>query len=227
MHCPVYTCQRPESERCGFFLWEDDAKPREEGAVLNNSRTEPGAAKIHGAQSPPPPYSIHGNSNHEKRPVLKALDKPAVESDDELAFGISSGDEIALSQVADAILCETPKKAVKTHSFTTPGKRKFSDMAVGGLPTPNTNRSPLFASRGAGSISRITDDFLDVVSPHTTPTPSRVKNALPSVESSDDIFSNITGALAASNVALNDNAETAVERVCNRYALKNRGLVQA
>lgn len=34
-----YTCQK--QDRCGFFLWDEDAKPREEAAVLNNSRTEP------------------------------------------------------------------------------------------------------------------------------------------------------------------------------------------
>ena len=36
-----YTCQNAEPERCDFFLWDEDAKPREEAAVLNNSRNEP------------------------------------------------------------------------------------------------------------------------------------------------------------------------------------------
>ena len=36
-----YTCQQAEPQRCGFFLWDDDAKPREEAAVLANSRNEP------------------------------------------------------------------------------------------------------------------------------------------------------------------------------------------
>lgn len=36
-----YTCQKQEPRRCGFFLWDEDAKPREEAAVLNNSRSEP------------------------------------------------------------------------------------------------------------------------------------------------------------------------------------------
>lgn len=37
-----YTCQKPQPKRCPFFLWSDDAKIREEAAVLNNSRNEPG-----------------------------------------------------------------------------------------------------------------------------------------------------------------------------------------
>ncbi|KAK0278091.1 hypothetical protein LTR35_009413 [Friedmanniomyces endolithicus] len=36
-----YTCQNQEPKRCGFFLWDEDAKPREEAAVLGGSRTEP------------------------------------------------------------------------------------------------------------------------------------------------------------------------------------------
>ncbi|KAK1824145.1 hypothetical protein LTR12_001446 [Friedmanniomyces endolithicus] len=36
-----YTCQNQEPKRCGFFLWDEDAKPREEAAVLGASRTEP------------------------------------------------------------------------------------------------------------------------------------------------------------------------------------------
>lgn len=36
-----YTCQQSDRKRCGFFLWEDDAKPREEAVVLSGRRTEP------------------------------------------------------------------------------------------------------------------------------------------------------------------------------------------
>lgn len=47
-----YTCQidrtkgkTGEPERCDFFLWSDDARVREEGAVLGNSTTEPSATQ--------------------------------------------------------------------------------------------------------------------------------------------------------------------------------------
>jgi hypothetical protein len=36
-----YTCQNSEPKRCDFFLWDEDAKPREEAAVLSGKRTEP------------------------------------------------------------------------------------------------------------------------------------------------------------------------------------------
>ena len=36
-----YTCQQSDEKRCGFFLWDEDAKLREESAVLTSRRTEP------------------------------------------------------------------------------------------------------------------------------------------------------------------------------------------
>ncbi|KAI6855338.1 hypothetical protein KC343_g3635 [Hortaea werneckii] len=36
-----YTCQQQQEKRCDFFLWDEDAKPREEAAVLSGKRTEP------------------------------------------------------------------------------------------------------------------------------------------------------------------------------------------
>lgn len=37
-----YTCQQQDPKRCGFFLWDEEAKPREEAAVLSGKRNEPG-----------------------------------------------------------------------------------------------------------------------------------------------------------------------------------------
>ncbi|KAK0931564.1 hypothetical protein LTR29_016377 [Friedmanniomyces endolithicus] len=45
-----YTCQNQEPKRCGFFLWDEDAKPREEAAVLGGSRTEPLERKSGGGE---------------------------------------------------------------------------------------------------------------------------------------------------------------------------------
>jgi len=43
-----YTCQQQEPKRCDFFMWDEDAKPREEAAVLSGSRTEPGGRNASG-----------------------------------------------------------------------------------------------------------------------------------------------------------------------------------
>jgi len=45
-----YTCQNQAEKRCDFFLWDEDAKLREEGAVLNNSRSEPQQRQVSNAQ---------------------------------------------------------------------------------------------------------------------------------------------------------------------------------
>ena len=46
-----YTCQNQAEKRCDFFLWDEDAKLREEGAVLNNSRSQPQHRQVSNAQS--------------------------------------------------------------------------------------------------------------------------------------------------------------------------------
>jgi hypothetical protein len=176
------------------------------------------------AISPPSPSESPETLTEWDRPVLKALEGSNPVSDGN-SLSMSSGDEEALNQAAN-IVPETPRRAARTDIFTTPGKRKLSEMMVGGLPTPNTNRKALFGPQSAAS-NRIADDFLNLVSPQTTPTPARFRDALPGSNSSDGIFSDISETLIACNVSLNDGAKTAVERVCNRYALKNRGIVQA
>jgi len=76
-----YTCQNSEGRRCGFFLWDEDAEPREKAAVLSGRRGEPteaakpshsrvleeGAQQMASqmstqSQEAPPPYSYVADS---------------------------------------------------------------------------------------------------------------------------------------------------------------------
>ena len=76
-----YTCQNGEGRRCGFFLWDEDAQPREKAAVLSGRRDErtEAATPSHRrfkeeraqhtisqmstqSQPPPPPYSYVADS---------------------------------------------------------------------------------------------------------------------------------------------------------------------
>jgi hypothetical protein len=45
-----YICRNQAEKSCGFFLWDEDAKLREESAVLNNSRSEPQHRQVSNAQ---------------------------------------------------------------------------------------------------------------------------------------------------------------------------------
>lgn len=47
----VYTCQKPQPTRCGFFLWHDEAQSRATMVVLSNSRSESRTTP----QTPPTP----------------------------------------------------------------------------------------------------------------------------------------------------------------------------
>ncbi|GAB7356729.1 hypothetical protein MBLNU459_g7635t1 [Dothideomycetes sp. NU459] len=60
-----YTCQNGEGRRCDFFLWDEDAKPRMEAAILSNSRNEPAAMPgvfQNRAKDPPPLTTTAGTS---------------------------------------------------------------------------------------------------------------------------------------------------------------------
>lgn len=75
-----YTCQQAQPKRCDFFLWDDEAKPREAKAVLSNSRTEPlpvpqtptkplGTSSYLGLQTPyTDSIKRHGNSPEPSTP---------------------------------------------------------------------------------------------------------------------------------------------------------------
>lgn len=140
-----YTCQNAEPKRCDFFLWDEDAKPREEAAVLNNSRNEPTATPgvfdtrdghrlgedafraeqrsqsrtISSSPQPTNSGSTIGGSN--KR---KAID--LTDSDDELfPWPLTGEEEEDLARAADNVSTnmgapETPRKAQKQDAYATP-----------------------------------------------------------------------------------------------------------
>lgn len=164
-----YTCQRPQPMRCDFFLWEDDAKPREMAAVLNNSRTEPLPAAPHtpaknytggyitpeatGERSGPrfrnpetttTPYTPTKSSG--ARGGAAATTAP--EDDEEEEFFECSVSDEELSKTASKFTNrampppETPRKAAKTNMFPTPGKRSYDEMHNGTTPATQPPSSP-------------------------------------------------------------------------------------
>merc|ERR1711915_155335 len=64
-----YTCQQQQEKRCDFFLWDEDAKPREEAAVLSGKRTEPGAVNS-GGQTQDGWNAGRGHGQNEYGPVF-------------------------------------------------------------------------------------------------------------------------------------------------------------
>jgi hypothetical protein len=136
---------------------------------------------------------------------------------------MTSDDERALVQAERNLEDVTSLKPLARPSFTTPGKRKYTDRFGGnGLPTPETNNKRTWTSRTADSNA---DELLDLVSPQTTPTPaSRFKDA---VSDGTALWAEIDGIIAADHVAMGDSTRVRLESACNAYARKSKGVLQA
>jgi len=134
----VYTCQKPQHKRCGFFLWSDDAKVREEAVVLNNSRSEypaaphtPRKSNTTTAAAPPTPET-NRRSNEIRERILNPEKEPVTTDHDE-SFGWSSSDNEGLLRaeqelLLDQNLLETPHKVARTTLHSSPGKRTYREM---------------------------------------------------------------------------------------------------
>jgi hypothetical protein len=191
-----YTCQKPRGKQCGFWMLEENAELREQAAVLNNSRTEPRSTAqaveskhdlwgeplklASSPESTPPAYtsttmqsdSGSKNADHQKR--IAGFDVDGSDLDWPMT------DEEANRAEREAILAVTPRKSVRIEAFTTPGGQGPSAYFGKGLPTPDTGGlgGNLFitANEFLSRKRKADNDFLDLVSPASTPTPIRFKD---------------------------------------------------
>ncbi|KAI4748230.1 hypothetical protein E4T50_01442 [Aureobasidium sp. EXF-12298] len=187
-----YTCQNGEGRKCGMFLWDDDARPREAAALLNNSRTEPTStpAKPLSPAHPSPqkmqssPNSTSTLSNPSstlKRPFSEAgLDDKTDADHDSFPWSLSGQEE---AEVLDAP--ETPRKAVKFDGLTTPAtsahrKLPWLDHSAQSSSTlsakaslPKHSGSPrLFTP----STSKLVVAQQGALTPQVTPSPLRFRD---------------------------------------------------
>lgn len=142
-----YTCQQHEQQRCGFFLWDEDAKPREEAAVLSNSRTEPQGESVqtgwHAGREPTEPVTgkgLFGGNQRIKAEDDESTDSPSPDSSsetlraapskskrtaqdamlDEEDWGFKQSDDEAIATAVGKAAMQTPLKAQKTGVYATP-----------------------------------------------------------------------------------------------------------
>ncbi|KAF2498955.1 hypothetical protein BU16DRAFT_524968 [Lophium mytilinum] len=161
-----YKCQKSQDDEecCNFFLWEDAAKPREGRAVLGNSRTEP-ATPVTTPKKPTIAVTRAFTPSDYGLPQHEDGHKKRGRSDEEEDYGwddsIDSVELARLGKQYDTLSKppETPRKAVKTDTFTTPNtsRRKLpwlenSPVNADGLPTPTSMSKTLL--EGAGRIDR-------------------------------------------------------------------------
>lgn len=128
----------------------------------------------------------------------------------------------------------TPR-ANRAEPMVTSGKRKYSDI---GMETPQTMRQPQLglhdSGYGGGETSErqaskrraMDSDFLNQISPQSSPTPSRFRNAEDTAVIEHTLFKAISDALTTHGVRLSDRANHSISQVCTRYERKTQGLVK-
>jgi len=250
-----YTCQNAESNRCGFFLWDEDAKTREETAVLNNSRSEPGrtqdvAAVAGGGTghqpqprtkktvSPPPPYSSQqptpqaANPNKRKAPSFDSPDPDEQVYD----WPLTGQEEEELASAADNVPL-TPRKATKTDAYATPAtsvKRRQlpwldysaeQEKETSGITTPSTSSS--VSQLPTPSTKNTLTRISEKEKEDETPTPSRFKDALQDPSPAGSVLVNdIFSLLHSANITLSADTEKEVKAVLTRHEMKTQGVIK-
>ncbi|KAE8149975.1 hypothetical protein BDV25DRAFT_129962 [Aspergillus avenaceus] len=240
LRLPVYTCQRPQHLRCNFFLWASDAEAREKHTILSNSRTEPQTPTKphrHGATTGlltpqtdrPSQTTPLARTTSFQTPSKSAKARMMAEDSDEFEWDSTIPDEAttALERPRqpdfgrlDRSDSFSPRKTPRTDSFTSPGKRKLSDM-VNEVST--LTPSSVFSSRS--SAYKLPPPSAEV---SMTPTPSKYRNALAGEPAAEP------GALALQALKILESYGTVVPRkaqeeltdVLNRHDLQTKGIIR-
>jgi GRF zinc finger len=146
-----YTCQKPRSEQCDFFLWKDAAEGREKTALIHNSRTEPTTRArdpTQNGQVDPNAYKFQNLSSPAQRRVANGVPLTAEDKADEdipFEWDVSQEEAANLLSTADATP-QTPRKSAKKSVNDSPSKRPHSPQNTGqavprAYPTPATDRT--------------------------------------------------------------------------------------
>ncbi|CAD6574684.1 MAG: hypothetical protein ASARMPREDX12_006895 [Alectoria sarmentosa] len=258
-----YTCQKAQPKRCDFFLWDDEAKSREAAAVLNNSRTEPPSSPQTPSKSSPyglitpqtfsrfkdsspnlntpytpsktysaPSSSARGNGTH-------PTTTQGSDSEEEF-YDWPASDDDELSRVTDQASSghsmpppEMPRKVVKADVPSTPGKRRYDEMAgdagdalKDALWTPATRREEddIFTKPAASALGKGLFASGTIPSPADTPTPIRYKDIPPTQES--ELASEVLSALQNHNASITPEVRETLKSICNKHVLYTRGIMK-
>lgn len=248
----VYTCQKQQPDRCGFFLWDEEAEPRMESAVLNNSTSEvlipPRPAISSNLPAPRETEQRLQITAQTRTPVttpkkrkLPWLDYDTEDSDAEVyPWQLTGEEELALSQATDAAVADSrdklgSRKAVKHDDFSRPGGASTTNIVslmANGLVTPGTTPQKMVIKR-------------EVVEPET-PTPLRfsdvaIKREMSSEERSlapsrssetpgasdknggGNLTAQVFGILRSAGVELRADSAGPLKAVLERHVLRQLG----
>lgn len=210
----VYTCQKPQPRRCNFFLWDDEAKPREAAAVLKNSRSEPITPSKDRSRTGSPDIITRYTPS-------KAPASTQTTSTLEEVFDWPNSDDDELFRVTDRASMappETPRKAIKTDMVASPSKRRHDEMESG-LATPASD--DVFTTPATGLHDKNLFSA-GLISPAETPTHGRFKE-IP-LGGDSELATEVLAAL--SSIAVDAETRDAVKTVCNKNALRTQGIAK-
>ncbi|GAQ04632.1 hypothetical protein ALT_1953 [Aspergillus lentulus] len=235
-----YTCQKPQHKRCNFFLWQSDAEAREKLAVLSSSRTEPRSAN-----NTPTKLSVQGSglltpltdtkvqdvrgmsANRTPTPSKSGKARMMTEDTDEFSWDDSSGAE-ELTKLLEPprqpdFGQDEPRKAPRTETSTSPGKRKLSDMEYEESESTTTlTPTSIFSAR---TQTRLPPASAEV---SMTPTPGRYRNVLSTDarDDSSDLGLQALEVLESHKVVVPKEAQDELLALLNKHDLKTKGIIR-
>ncbi|KAJ5769398.1 hypothetical protein N7520_003957 [Penicillium odoratum] len=249
-----YTCQKPQNQRCGFFLWSEDGEQREKQVLMANADSELDPR----TQAPSTPTKLTQYSNGlltpqtERRiidiPPRQSASKPTptssmtpkarmmAEDTDEFSWDVDSDDNAELAQASQCaeesfvsqpnFHAGSPSKAPRTPRNTSPGKRKLFDHAD---DQPNSaHTSPFLATPSSPFSSRIPPSSAELC---MTPTPKKYRDAdvlgADSRSEVSDLAKELMAIFDKHEVVIPNGARDEVISRINLEGLKLKGVVRA
>lgn len=247
----VYTCQKPQSHRCTFFLWKEEAEPREQAVVLSNSRSEdelryptlptpstPSKTPRRGGLLTPQTERrfIDVPPRHAQSPPKSAKARMMAEDTDEFGWVDDSDEnneltELSSSQATESFMSQPnfhpdqPYKAPRTPTRTSPGKRKLFEAEYNDYNT-STSNSPIIPTPSfthSSMSGRFPPSSAELC---MTPTPTKYRDVLSSESRPDmsNLAKEANSILDKHNVVLPNKARDELVDLLNRHQMKLQGV---
>ena len=178
-----------------------------------------------------PSSSAHGSE-------AQAATTQGSDSAEEEFYDWPASDNDELSKFADQASSghpmpppQTPRKAIKADLLSTPGKRRYDDMAVDigdalkvALQIPATGRDGIDILTTPTTHGKGLSASGTLPSPAETPTPIRYKDIPPTQDS--ELASEVLGALQSHHASITIEARETLSGICNKHVLYTRGIMK-
>ncbi|KAE8386578.1 hypothetical protein BDV23DRAFT_175371 [Aspergillus alliaceus] len=237
----IYTCQRPQKDRCNFFLWASDAEAREKLTILSNSKTEaqtPTKTPHHDStglltpQTDRPLRNAHSSAPRSfHSPPKSARARMIAEDTDDFGWDVSISGEVTpildrprqpdFGRPVDSQ--DGPRKTLRSDLFPSPGKRKLAEVESVPSPTPTSVFSPRSSMRG-----RVPPASAEI---SKTPTPSKYRDVVGGdtggeMSELSELSLQALKILEGHGAVVPRKAQDALAELLNRYDLKTKGIIR-